>query len=57
METSIDRRPVLDEEVWHAWIQKRKLREEATARKLKKLGGIVLDIGAFGAVFYLLLIS
>jgi hypothetical protein len=56
MDTSTDSRPVLDEEVWQAWIQKRKLREEATARKLKKLVGIVLAIVAL-AVFYLLLIS
>jgi hypothetical protein len=56
METSTDDRPVLDEEIWQAWIQKCKLREEATARKVKKLAGIAFTILAVGAIFYLLVI-
>ncbi len=54
MDTSTDDRPLVDEEIWRAWIQKGKLREEATARKLKKLVRIALAILALGTVFYLL---
>jgi hypothetical protein len=55
MDTSTNERPLLDEEIWQAWIQKCKLREQATARKSKKLAGIALLLFAVGAVFYLLL--
>ena len=56
MDTSTADRPLLDEEVWRAWIQKRKLREEATARKLKQLAKIALLLLAVGVVFYLLVV-
>ena len=45
---------IVDEEIWRALLQKGKLREEATARKAKVLGGIVLVLLAFGSAFYLL---
>jgi hypothetical protein len=57
MDTLTNARPLLDEEIWQAWIQKRKLREEATARRLKKLARIALPLFAVGAVFYLLLVK
>jgi len=56
MDTSTADRPLLDEEVWRAWIQKRKLGEEATARKLKQLAKIALLLLAVGVVFYLLVV-
>ena len=56
MDTSTADRPLLDEEVWRAWIQKRKLRGEATARKLKQLAKIALLLLAVGVVFYLLVV-
>lgn len=54
MYTEIDDAPVVNEEVWRAWVQKGKLREEATARRARVLGGIVLVLLAFGSAFYLL---
>jgi hypothetical protein len=47
---------VLDEEVWRTWLQKRKLREEATARKARMAGGVVLILLVFGCVFYRLVV-
>ena len=54
MYTATDDAPVVNEEIWRAWVQEGKLREEATARKAKVLGGIVLVLLAFGSAFYLL---
>ena len=54
MDNSMNDRPLLDEEIWQAWIQKRKLREEATARKLKQLAKIALLLLAVGVVFIFL---
>jgi glucan phosphoethanolaminetransferase (alkaline phosphatase superfamily) len=56
MEISTDDRPVLDEEIWQAWIQKCQLREQATARKLKKLARIAFFIFVVGIVFYLVVV-
>ena len=56
MDISQNDKPLLDEEIWQAWIQKCKLREQATARRSKKLAGLALALLAFGAVFYLLVI-
>jgi len=56
MDTSMNDRLLLDEEIWQAWIQKSKLREEATARKLKRLAQIALLLLAVGVVFYLLVV-
>jgi len=57
MNTSTDDRPLLDEEVWQAWIQKRKLREEAAVRRSRKLAKIGFLLLAVGAVFYLLVVK
>jgi hypothetical protein len=57
MQTSTDDKStvnVVDEEIWRAWVQKGKLREQATARKLKLLAGIALVLLALGGAFYFL---
>jgi hypothetical protein len=54
MPTATEDELVVDEEIWRAWLQKGKLREKATARKAKVLGGIVFVLLAFGSTFYLL---
>ena len=55
--------PVVDEENrraldgWKAvWLQERKLRDEATARKAKVLGAIVAVLLALGSAFYLFVV-
>jgi hypothetical protein len=53
----LEKEPVLDEEVWRAWLRKGKLREEATARKAKVLGGILLALLAAGGTLYLLVVK
>jgi hypothetical protein len=55
--TPTDETPVVNEESWRVWVQKGKLREQATARKAKMLGGIVLALLAFGGGFYLLAVK
>jgi len=54
MSTATEYQPVVDEEIWSAWLQKNKLREERTARRVRVLGGIILALFAFGSAFYLL---
>jgi hypothetical protein len=56
MDTSTDDRSVENEAIWRAWVQKGKLREEAIARKLKRLASIAFTILAFGGTFYLLVL-
>jgi len=43
---------VLDEKVWEAWLAKSRLREQATARKMKIAGGIFLILLVFAFAFY-----
>lgn len=52
MDTSTNDQAVVNEEIWLAWVQNNKLREEATARKLKLLAGIVLILLSLGSAFY-----
>lgn len=54
MYTSADDQPVLNEEIWRAWAHKNKLRQQATARKYKRAGGIALGLLALGAAIYLI---
>jgi hypothetical protein len=54
MDTSTNDQAVVNEEIWLAWVQNNKLREEATARKLKLLAGIVLILLSLGSAFYFL---
>jgi hypothetical protein len=56
IDTSMDDRPFFDEGIWQAWVQKGKLREEETARRLKKLARIFLPLFVVGAVFCLLVV-
>jgi hypothetical protein len=48
--TSTNDQPVVNEEIWLAWVQENKLHEQATARKLK-LVGIVLVVFVLGTAF------
>jgi hypothetical protein len=43
---------VVNEEIWRAWVQKGRRNEQATVRKMKLVGGIVLIMLAFSAAFY-----
>jgi hypothetical protein len=54
MSTATDDAPVLNEQVWRAWIEKGKLRDQAIARRARVLGGIVLSLLACGSAIYLL---
>jgi len=54
MDTSTNDQAVVNEEIWRAWVQENKLSEEATARKLKLLAGIVLFLLVLGSAFYFL---
>jgi len=58
-----ENQPVVDEEIWRAldgwkavWLQERKLRDEAIARKAKVLGAIVAVLLALGSAFYLFVV-
>jgi hypothetical protein len=53
MDISTEAQPVLNEEIWRAWIQKGKRREESAARKFKIVAGIVLLALALGTAIYL----
>jgi hypothetical protein len=47
-----DETPEVDEEIWHAWIQRGKLQEHATIRKLRAAAGIVMVLLGVGSVYY-----
>ena len=55
METPTADRPALDEKVWQEWVQKTKLREQATARKLMTLARMGLALLALGTALYVLI--
>ena len=57
MYSSIDDDTVLSEQTWRVWEQRRKLREEKAARKLKIAATIILGLLAGGGTFYLLLVK
>ena len=48
---------VLNEETWRAWVHKGKMRERATARKLKVLAGSALSLLALGGAAYFLAVA
>lgn len=54
MHASKNDEPVVNEEIWRAWIQKGKLRDQAAARRGRLLGRIVVITLALGAAFYFL---
>lgn len=55
MDTSAEDNSVVTEELWHAWVRKGKLREQAGARRRKRLAGITLVILALGTGSYFLM--
>ena len=57
MSTSIDNEAVINEEMWRAWEQKCKLREQKTARKMKIAATIILVLLATGGTLYLLVVK
>jgi len=57
MDTPTNDQAVVNEKIWLAWVQENKLSEEATARKLKLLAGIVLVLLVLGSAFYFLAVG
>jgi hypothetical protein len=45
---------VLDEKIWRGWVEKRKLREKAAARKMKRLGATAVGVLVLASAVYLL---
>ena len=52
MDSSTTVPPVIDEEVWQAWVRKGKLAEKATNRKLRIAAGVALVLLAISSAFY-----
>jgi hypothetical protein len=52
METVRLETAVLDEQIWRAWAQKGKRREQATARRARLLAGAVAAIVAVAGAIY-----
>ncbi len=46
MPVIVQETPVLNEQIWNAWIQKANLRERATAQKMKVCAGVALGLAA-----------
>ena len=46
--------PVVDQQIWRAWVQRGRQREQVTGRKTIVLAGIVFAAASVGSVFYLL---
>lgn len=44
--------PVVNEEIWNAWVAKSKLREQRTARRMRLCGSIALSLFAIAAGLY-----
>jgi hypothetical protein len=56
VDTSTEDQSVISDELWRTWDYKGKLREEATARKMKAIVVIVLALVAIGSGLYFLAI-
>jgi hypothetical protein len=52
MITQVEEPPVVNAQIWHAWVQKGKLQERASMRELKLCGGSVLGFLAVETAFY-----
>jgi hypothetical protein len=52
MPTLEGNQPALNEEVWRAWVEKGKLRDQAAARRIKMFAGTILIALALGSVLY-----
>ena len=44
--------PVVNEEIWNAWVEKGRRREAATNRKLKSFLGIAVVLLVLGGTYY-----
>jgi hypothetical protein len=44
--------PVVNEEIWNAWVARSKLREQRTADRIKRCGGIAVSIVAIAVGLY-----
>ena len=47
-------KPVLDEAVWLAWLEKGRVREKEAGRKANVIGRVVFILLAFGSAYYFL---
>lgn len=54
MLTSAENQPVVDPQIWNAWVEKRNRREEVSARRLKVFAGIAAVLLAVGSTLYIL---
>jgi hypothetical protein len=52
MDRSKNDNSVISQDMWRAWAEKDKLREEATARKAKVLAGVALILMAISGGLY-----
>ena len=52
MATATVDEPVVDEQIWRAWVQKGRRREEETVRKMRLVAGVVVILLALGGAFY-----
>ena len=57
MATVIQPTPELDEAIWRAWLEKRKLHEQETARRAKIGVGILLVALVIGFAIYRLVVA
>ena len=52
MDSSTTAPPVIDEEVWQAWVRKGKLAEKTTNRNLRIVAGVALVLLTISSAFY-----
>jgi heme A synthase len=57
MDHSKDDNSIISEDLWRAWAEKNKRREEAMARKAKVFAGVVLILMAIGVGLYFLAVK
>lgn len=53
MDGFTDEQKAIHEELWRAWIRNGKLRQKATARKLKKVALFILGLLVVGSIIYM----
>jgi hypothetical protein len=53
---SVVNESVVNEEIWNAWLAKGRLRDQAGARRLRVLAGVMLAILSVGMAVYFLVI-
>ena len=55
MNTYTEDQATMREELWRAWVQRGKLRDAASARKLKVVSGLAVGLAAGAAALYVML--